>query len=229
MAILPKLTVSNKRGKVRMTQDWITARDSYEYNRGLREYAYLPEYPRRVSSRLETIRFEELFRTYGQHDLEAWFAVVHWKSPRSVGETINRIKELGISAGELWCLCHDYVQNSTRDNFSRFRCKLVKSTRVATAATFPAFMCPERFPMVDTRIAAWAQTNGTVHRLLSAPAGAEKAVFEGHWDFVKAWIDWCRRMAATLTNRTGDPWRARDVEMAVFTAQLKGLPLHPLS
>jgi len=33
------------------------------------------------------------------------------------------------------------------------------------------------------------------------------------------WIAWCRECAQELTDITETRWRARDVEMAVFTAQ----------
>ena len=37
--------------------------------------------------------------------------------------------------------------------------------------------------------------------------------------FVLPWIDWCQCTADMLNQRTDHHWRARDVEMAVFTAQ----------
>jgi hypothetical protein len=30
------------------------------------------------------------------------------------------------------------------------------------------------------------------------------------------WVNWCREVAEVLTELTGEKWRARDVEMAVF-------------
>lgn len=216
-----------------MTKNWIVARDSYDYSRYLSHYAYRPEYPKQVRGYAETVEFEDLFRKYGPNEIKAWYAVVRWKSPRSTDKTINHIMASGVSAGELWGLCEDCVQNSTLDNFSRFRSKLAQTDIVATAATFPAFMCPEQFPMVDTRIAAWSRVNGTRHCLLAAPPGAEQGVHEwqNHWRFVQDWINWCRRMAKILCYLTGEPWRARDVEMAVFTAQgSKGkISLNPLT
>jgi hypothetical protein len=39
------------------------------------------------------------------------------------------------------------------------------------------------------------------------------------FDFMTAWVLWCRQTAEKLTRRDGDfLWRARDVEMAVFWA-----------
>ena len=154
-----------------MTEKWTFARDSYDYYRYLSNYAYRPEYPKRVWGHAQTTEFEDLFRKYGPYEIKAWHAVVHWKSPRSASKTINHIAELGVSAGELWRLCDDYVQNCTLEieGFSRFRCKVAKEKVVATAATFPAFICPEKFPMVDTVIAEWSRLNGMSHGLASAP------------------------------------------------------------
>ena len=49
-----------------------------------------------------------------------------------------------------------------------------------------------------------------------------------HWRFIQDWIKSCRHTANTLSHGSGEHWRARDVEMAVFTAQRSGLPLNPL-
>lgn len=45
------------------------------------------------------------------------------------------------------------------------------------------------------------------------------------------WINWCREMAHKLSRVIKEEWRARDVEMAVFTAQRnkqKKMRLNPL-
>ena len=101
-----------------MTKSWTIARDHYDYSRYLSDYAYRPEYPKQVCGHAQTTEFEGLFRKYGPYEIEAWYAVARWKSPRSTGKTINRIKESGVSAGELWRLCDDYVQKFTPESFS---------------------------------------------------------------------------------------------------------------
>ena len=86
--------------------------------------------------------------------------------------------------------------------------------------TFPAFICPEKFPMVDVQVAKWARTSGRLHvssnygcQLLCPPdLTPGQVVKEGHWPFVESWIGWCRSTACELSRRTNFAWRARDVE-----------------
>ena len=52
-------------------------------------------------------------------------------------------------------------------------------------------------------------------------------VEERHWQFVESWIAWCQFTARKVSQCSGRAWRARDVEMAVFTAQRCGLTLNP--
>ena len=42
------------------------------------------------------------------------------------------------------------------------------------------------------------------------------------------WVNWCQEVAQVLTELTSKQWRARDVEMAVFTAQRNGMTLNVL-
>ena len=61
------------------------------------------------------------------------------------------------------------------------------------------------------------------------PALKAGVLTESHWRFIESWITWCRFTARKLSQRTESPWRARDVEMAVFTAQRRKLSLTPLT
>ena len=144
----------------------------------------------------------------------------------------------GAAPADLWSSCANYIANPNLASFRAFRCKLFKQPVVATAATFPAFICPDRFPMVDTQITRWASENSGAHRysgvggpdLECVPALRPGAVLrERDWRFVESWIAWCQFTAGILSQRTARPWRARDVEMAVFSAQRRhDLTLKPL-
>ena len=108
---------------------------------------------------------------------------------------------------------------------------------VATAATFPAFICPEKFPMVDVQVAKWARTSGRLHvssnygcQLLCPPdLTPGQVVKEGHWPFVESWIGWCRSTACELSRRTNFAWARPGRRMAVYTAQRCRLTLNPLA
>jgi hypothetical protein len=132
---------------------------------------------------------------------------------------------------ELWRKCSQYVACDASEAKTRFRefvdlFGLSKPFSIATVATFPAFMDPDRFPMVDTRIAKWVSHEMDKHNLAD-PTGAllthptsKKGVLKMHdFDFMFSWTQWCRHTAQKLTLlEDGFRWRARDVEMAVFQA-----------
>ena len=151
----------------------------------------------------------------------------------------NRVdadKDVEITAERLWDKCLLYIEKPSLESFQAFRNILFKNKVIATAATFPAFLKPDDFPMVDRQVARWARENGTVHdyagcggpTLVTRPDLGERVLTDRDWDFVQSWIEWCRFTAERLTDLTGSHWRARDAEMAVYTAQTKRRTLEPL-
>ena len=140
-----------------------------------------------------------------------------------------------ITAERLFGRCREYMESPTLDSFRKFRDMMFRSG-VAVAATFPAFLDPDRFPMVDRHVARWATTNGEQHScqryggpgLFTYPGLGESRLTDEDWEFVSSWTDWCRFTAARLASLTGRKWRARDVDMAVFTAQRDNMVLNPL-
>lgn len=116
-------------------------------------------------------------------------------------------------------------------------CRSEKSRSVAIAATFPAFMAPERFPMVDTSVAQWATACLSRHNTADPtgpqlvrpayPENGSTVLTLSDWPFIESWIHWCRHTASKLRSQTDFEWRARDVEMAVFSAWRDGKDLHP--
>lgn len=187
---------------------WNAARDAYWYDHKGRE---------------ATLEFQDEFRCGAATDIRAWFEVVRWKSPRSAGRTIAHIARSGIRPNELLDLCEAYVHRPTLGNFQEFRRCIVKTDVVATAATFPAFLRPDLFPMVDTQTALWASQNRWA-RIAGVPKIGKGVLYERHWEYVKSWIRWCYNTAELL----GSDWTPRDVEMAVFTAQRSGRNLPQL-
>lgn len=194
--------------------------------------------------RQETIAFEDRFRELGPYQVEAWYEVVFWKlyttpqfRQQTTQDVILRLTDDRTTAARLWEICSNYVEYPSRRTFQNFRQNLFVSNVVATAATFPAFIDPERFPMIDTNIVRWAYEHGEEHnyRAMGGPnlvriphLGPGRVLNERHWLFIESWIEWCRFTAGILNQRAGHHWRTRDVEMAVFTAQRRHLPLTPL-
>ena len=112
--------------------------------------------------RLQTMEFEARFREHARFHLKAWGEVVFWKL-YTIGiarnKTTQQVLDLGVSPDELWSACTDYIENGSKESFEALRRKLFRSG-VAVAATFPAFICPERFPLVDRQVTRWASKNG---------------------------------------------------------------------
>ena len=224
-----------------MPQTWRHALDEYCYPVDLRRFDGASQHPGWFELNicpgdpLQTTGFETRFRAQARHHLQAWAEVVFWKldsGGRGIAATQTRRlldPRRPVSASELWSSCTAYIEQPDRTTFSAMRSKLFTTKAVATAATFPAFICPEKFPMVDTQVARWMRENGEQH---GYPGDIDRvpsaAITESHWPFVTSWMAWCQTMAAKLSQRTGFFWRARDVEMAVFTAQRYGLELNPL-
>ena len=230
---------------MKMTQSWQKALDLYRYRVDLADFKDAQMYPDWFEydtgngDRANTMGFEEWFREFAPHHLEAWYEVVFWKlysqpsrRDRITPDAIANVERSRLTAGDLWNLCHDYIGSPSSRSFTNFRKHFFDSNVIATAATFPAFICPKKFPMVDKHIARWASDNVHNHlyqiqgRSITLPMKDNVNSFD---QFVRPWYRWCRITACILTKRTGNYWRARDVEMAVFTAQRSGFPLNPLS
>ena len=194
--------------------------------------------------RAETVDFENRFRQYGPNNLEAWYEVVFWKlfsqpnyRQRHTRSVIRRLSG-GTTASELWELTQSYVERPSKTTFKELRQRFFTSDVVATVATFPAFVCPGKFSMVDNHVVKWARANGSKHdygsvggpTIVRVPEiGPNQTVVRGSdWSFVSSWITWCQFTADLLSEATQCQWRARDVEMAIFTADRTGLPLNSL-
>ena len=186
---------------------WEEARDAYWYDRKGRD---------------DTLAFQSNFTYHAPDQLEAWYQVVRWKSPRSAERTRAHIRNVGITARELLRLCEGNIENPTPETFRLFRANIAKNGVVATAATFPAFLRPDLFPMVDMQTARWVSLNPWTG--IAVPNLRSGVLHERHWQYIQDWVQWCREVAQLL----GTHWTPRDVEMAVFTAQRSHLDLPPL-
>ena len=241
-----------------MPESWIEARDAYCYPVNLTDFADANKYDGWFESKIcgcldSTRAFQKRFAENAPYHLEAWYEVVYWKyyfipnrmkrdcATRSI---IRNIRQSGVTANELWELCSNYIESSKFGKFFLFQNKIVRSDGAVTVpATFPAFINPKDFPMVDSQVDKWVRENGEGHSYkscggpilskvlvkLTNPIFPPMDELIGQWKCVKSWIKWCRFTAGQLTELTGCVWSPRDVEMAVFTAQRTGRTLNPLT
>jgi hypothetical protein len=193
-----------------------------------------------IGNREQTIQFEDSFRKYAPDYLEAWFEVVFWKlynmPQQRAKRIVDNIKHRGVSANDLWSACGDFTASPSASRFRMFQKLIVSGSNIAVCATFPAFIAPDRFPMVDSQVTRWVFKNYVSHNQASQddamleppppPFDPEEDLLRiTHYPFVEIWTRWCRARAKRLSELTSDEWRPRDVEMSVFTAQRDGLSL----
>ena len=231
-----------------MPDSWTRALKLYCYPVDLGGYHRHHEFPGFfeiliAGDRSSTIAFENRFRETAPNNIAGFFEVVFWKlfslplvRHGSTDRIVSYVLDNDIQAKDLWDAVSEFVENQTIRNLRRVRelLGLNKNTKVlAIPLTLPALACPEKLPMIDTQVAKWVNLNSANHSIktinkLSNFKLNYTSLRENDFDNYLNWILWCREIAEVLTGITGNKWRARDVEMAVFTAQRNKLFLNPL-
>lgn len=231
-----------------MACTWAAALRGYLYPVNLTTYknaASFPGFFRQIinGNRAATIAFENYFRQRAPEYLEVWYEIVFWKlysvsafRQRGTREIIGNVQRTGTMARSLWNAVNQFVSHPSVSNLAGIRTQLGMPTPVmAVPLTFVAFANPETFPMIDKpKVAKWVNNNAVphsanrIHKLVPFRMGCTSLQVNDFNSYL-AWVEWCREVACVLSQApptgTGDKWRARDVEMAVFTAQRNGLSL----
>jgi hypothetical protein len=229
-----------------MPDSWIQALNDYKYPVNLRDYARAQEFPGFFEMNIEgdrrnTIEFETHYTENAPLIIAAFFEVVFWKlysqkGRRQLGTNriVNYVQKNGTTPEQLWNAVLNFINIPNIPHLEEIRNLIGLATDVlAVPLTFPALANPELFPMIDKQVAKWVNTNCTFH---SHNRVNQLTPFQMNFtslrdnDFTNYlhWIAWCRECAQKLTELTQKRWRARDVEMAVFTAQRNGTILNVL-
>ena len=115
------------------------------------------------------------------------------------------------------------MNTETREDFNSFRQMFrFKSNVIAIVATFPAFLRPHKFPMVDTRVAKWVNLhyktfnseNPHAPQLIPSEYGnnhSATVLTMNDFSFYHRWIHWTRYVAKKLSSSAHKPWRPRDL------------------
>jgi hypothetical protein len=227
-------------------QSWITALNSYSYPVRLPKYGRSGEFPGFFTrdirgDRASTIEFEDYFRANCPASVVPYFEVVFWvlcgqsrRFERAVNRIVNHVLSEGVQPAQLRSAISSIVETPSTDSLSVLRHSLgIKVEALTVALTLPAFADPMHFPMVNKNTAGWVNKYHSAFNVnrsnrLTPFALNYSALRYNDFDNYLNWVYWCREMARILTARTEMEWRARDVEMAVFTASREGLSLNPL-
>jgi hypothetical protein len=211
---------------------WRSARDSYVYEVDLRRFKDAAKHPGFFDRQIRTDqieKFESSFRFALVPDgrVERAAEVAYWKNAKNY-----KARDLmeWINGSSDWLrfteAIHKLAHSPTWEQFQRLVGACGQTSGFATPLTFLSFYDPMWFPMVDRRTGTWwsAKQPGSPgftwnrDRTVISPA-------KGSWQAYLAWTEFCRRHAAELTAFGGMHWRARDVEMAVWTDTDAKLPL----
>lgn len=228
-----------------MPETWKDALEKYRYEVNLMEYCGRERFPKYFEryipgDRCSTIDFENYFRCNCSTKIEPWFEVIFWKmnsqKNRRQAQTCNIVQKFlksEMQPSKLYNAVKKFMECKTdeeaKNAFKIYQNMFYPSDRIATVATFPAFLDPQNFPMVDTHIAKWVNmqrqrfnsANPDAPQLISSEYGSnsKSSLSMSDFPFYLRWIQWTRYYAKKLNMcDTGIDWRPRDVEMAVFTA-----------
>jgi len=211
---------------------WKRAREAYAWRVDLGNFNNAAKYPGffdRVIDLEATREFEDAFRASltPQGHFERAGELVFWKTFGNSPHTRAKAVLARLGAGHWEEFVEAVTAIGSDPSWERFR-KLVDASGMkqpfAVPVTFLAFYDPLKFPMADRKIAEWWN-----RRFSGEPqfkmTGKIIGFHRRSWDAYLAWTDFCRRQAAELTAFGEMHWRARDVEMAVWTDADAKLPL----
>jgi len=233
--------------------NWRKALEDYSHPCNLCDYEERNRFPGYFNTiisgdRDSTIIFEDWFRYKARESIEVYFEVIFlklysWKKSSagdSASDITTHIVEFmlknNVDPSQLCDAIESFTETPNLPNLRKFRHLLglaKENGALAIALTFPAFIDPANFPMIDMKVVKWIDVNFAAQNA-NRRAKLTRFEFRGPSlqdnDFPNYlnWVNWCREMAKVLTLRTNMHWRARDVEMSVFTASKRGLLLEVL-
>jgi HEPN domain-containing protein len=212
---------------------WKAARHRFDWRVNLQHFKgahlYQPEFFNRAIEPGNIVEFENAVRAelVAGGRVERGAEVVFWKN---YGNHLARNKITqrflaAMSGPEAWSQLVSSIRSlAATPTWGSFNALKKLCGGFATPLTFLSFYDPQRFPMVDRKIGVW--WSGKFSDKAQFKWGGEViASVKQSWEAYVAWTEFCRRQAAKLSTLGETPWRARDVEMAVWSDTNAQLPL----
>jgi hypothetical protein len=225
-----------------MPETWTECLMAYSHPFDLSEFVDAHQYAgwfdtrSSAGDRAATMAFEARFREHAAAAIEPWLEVVFWEFYGEVGirdfvtrKMASRLRQRGVSPQSLWQACIRYLERPSKKGLFVLKTALgLTWGSIAAASAFPAFMRPDWYPMVDTRVAKWVGYAMQAHNAAD-PTGpqlvrppyldsARPVLTTRDFGFVESWFRWCWHTGRKLSALTQITWRPRDVEMAVSCA-----------
>jgi len=229
-----------------MPNSWTRALGAYSYPVNLRDYERAQEFHgffdmMIVGDRDSTIAFENHYQETAPYNIAPFFEIVYWKlysqggrCQRGTNRIVDSVQKRGITPEQLWDATQRFTESQNINDLKRIRLLLgIKTDVLAVASTLPALVSPKTIPMIDNQVAKWVNRNALSHNVarknkLSPFRMNYTSLRDNDFPNYLNWIAWCREVAQVLSKLTKEEWRARDAEMAVFTAQRNGMVLSVL-
>jgi hypothetical protein len=220
-----------------MHEAWKAARDQFSWRVDLGRFKDAQKYPGffdRVIEPGQIVHFEDTFRAAlaPNGHVERAAEVVFWKNGANfkARDRITRDLMLWIYSPELWLKFVEALQELARapswESYQRFIMYNGQTSGFATPLTFLSFYDPKKFPMVDKRIGKWwSQRFSGRPQFTWDTKGALIKPTKKSFEAYLSWTEFCQLHAAYLSTLGERDWRARDVEMAVWTDVDARLPL----
>lgn len=223
---------------------WITAYGKYAWTADLSDYRWAhrfpgyfnrtitPENTRAFEDRLrQSLDYADLFPVAGE--------VCFWKNYGSIQSRDRLTTKLleYLQSPKNWKTWAQAVrQLADEPSYRRFK-QLQKAcsqpSGFATPITFLAFYRPTQYPMVDKHIAYWWRQNRARYGYVDKPDFSQRSdgwirPVQRSWNAYVSWALFCRDYGRRASERCRLDWRARDVEMAIWEARKRRLPLEVL-
>lgn len=227
-----------------MCNSWITARGEYDWTVDLSHFRSGRNYPGHFDSQItpqNTVDFEDKFRGAIDHagSYKVVAEVCFWKNygiPQSRDRLTERLLRY-LEVSDNWHKFVDAIRElSSAPSWSKFKTlqKACNQTSgFATPLAFLAFYSPAEYPMVDKHIAFWwAENKGKYEygdlEIFSQRDDGWIQPAQKSWKAYMCWARFCREYTRLMMKNCSVNWRARDIEMAVWEAQKRGLSLNVL-
>src|SRR5208337_2190840 len=230
-----------------MVFTWIDSLAKYGYSAYLSKFQYKealtegftnPSFTAEINNK-NLKEFENAFRKITNKDQFAKYSIIgevcFWKlftksDPHNpTNKLLNHIK-FKYNFQKFCLALRNLEKNPTLEYFKKFRLACNQPNGFAVPITFLSFYNPEKYPMADAVIAHWWNKNKDKYGYNKSPNFLPDGIISGFPDFVEnnwkvylIWSDFCQEYAQNLTRKSKIPWRARDVEMAIFFNHQKGI------